>query len=52
VSQVGQGSGEVQVDHGAHVGGALDKVVDLGPVAFNFRGTPSFDRASGEVTIR
>ena len=50
VSQIQQGAGEVPVDHGAQVGGALERVVDLGPVAFNLRGTPAFDRASGEVT--
>lgn len=49
VSQVQQGVGEVEVDHGAQAGGALKKVIDLGPVAFNFRGTDTFDRASGEV---
>lgn len=49
VSQVQQGSGEVQVDHGAQVGGVLQKVDNLGPVAFNFRGTPLWDRADGDL---
>jgi uncharacterized delta-60 repeat protein len=49
VSKIEQGAGEVEVDHGAQVGGVLNKVDDLGPVAFNFRGTPLFDRAEGDL---
>ena len=37
VSKVEQGAGEVEVAHGAQVGGTLHKVVDLGRTAFNFR---------------
>ena len=49
VSQVQQGAGEVEVDHGAQVGGVLQKVDPLGPVAFNFRGTPLFDHAEADL---
>ncbi len=49
VSQVQQGAGAVEVDHGSQVGGVLQKVDDLGPVAFNFRGTPLFDHAEGDL---
>ena len=49
VSKVEQGAGEVPVTSGAQLGGVLHKVVDLGDVAFNFRGTPLFNRASGDV---
>ncbi len=34
---------------GAQLGGVLEKVVDLGNIAFNFRGTPLFNHASGDV---
>jgi hypothetical protein len=46
VSKVEHGAGEVEVEHGAQVGGTLRKVVDLGRTAFNFRGTPMSDRAA------
>jgi uncharacterized delta-60 repeat protein len=49
VSKIEQGAGEIEVDHGAQVGGQLQKVDDLGPVAFNFRGTPLFDHAEGDL---
>jgi uncharacterized delta-60 repeat protein len=49
VSRVDQGGGEAAVQHGGQVGGTLRQVVDLGRVAFNFRGTPLFDRAEGDV---
>src|SRR6478735_3138695 len=49
VSQIQQGAGEVEVDHGAQVGGVLQKVDPLGPVAFNFRGTPRFDHAEADL---
>ena len=49
VSKIEQGAGKVEVDRGAQVGGVLQKVDDLGPVAFNFRGTPLFDRAEGDL---
>ena len=49
VSKVEQGAGEVPVTSGAQLGGVLEKVVDLGRIAFNFRGTPLFDHASGDV---
>jgi hypothetical protein len=48
VSKVEQGAGEVEFAHGAQVGGTLHKVVDLGRTAFNFRGTPLFDRAAAD----
>jgi uncharacterized delta-60 repeat protein len=49
VSKVEQGAGEKPVTFGGQVGDVLQKLVDLGPVTFNFRGTPSFDRAEGDV---
>ena len=52
VSKVEQGGGEKPVTFGGQVGDVLEKLVDLGPVTFNFRGTPSFDRAEGDVFSR
>jgi hypothetical protein len=49
VSKVEQGAGEVEVEHGAQVGNTLHRVVDLGHVAFNFPGTPVFDRAVADL---
>ena len=49
VSRVDQGGGEAQVAHGAQAGGRLQRVVDLGRVAFNFRGSPLWDHAEGDV---
>ncbi len=51
VSKVEQGAGEVEVEveHGAQVGDTLHRVVDLGHVAFNFLGTPVFDRAVADL---
>ena len=50
VSEILQGPGRVEVGGGTQADGALDQTVDTGTVAFNLRGTPSFDRASGHVS--
>ena len=49
VSRVDQGGGEAEVAHGAQADGTLQQVVNLGDVAFNFRGSPSWDHAAGDV---
>jgi uncharacterized delta-60 repeat protein len=49
VSEILQGPGRVEVSSGAQTDGALDQTIDTGTVAFNLRGTPLFDRASGHV---
>lgn len=49
VRRVDQGGGAVEVAHGAQAGGTLKRAVSLGPVAFNFRESPAFDHAEGDV---
>src|SRR5689334_8812441 len=49
VSAIEQGRGRVEVQSGAQADGALDRTVDIGRVAFNLRGTASWDRAYGQV---
>src|ERR1700750_3147966 len=49
VSTIEQGPGRVELQSGAQTDGALDRTVDVGRVAFNLRGTASWDRAYGEV---
>ncbi len=49
VSRVDQGGGAKEVAHGAQAGGTVQQVVNLGRVAFNFRGSPSWDHAAGDV---
>jgi hypothetical protein len=49
VSKVERGAGEVPITRGAQLGDTLEKRVDVGPVAFNFRDAPDFDRAGGQI---